>query len=113
MPREDSTGGKQKLGPISKQGDQYLRRILVVGAYAVLKQARQQPEKYPWLTRLLARRTVQGRCGGACQQDGTRRLGVAGQGRDLSGACDLRQRPDKELGDGRMRLRLCVHELQG
>jgi transposase len=56
VPREDSTGGKQKLGPISKRGDQYLRRILVVGACAVLKQARLQPEKYPWLTRLLARR---------------------------------------------------------
>ena len=35
VPREDSTGGKQKLGPISKQGDQYLRRILVVGACGV------------------------------------------------------------------------------
>ncbi len=56
VPRQDSTGGKQKLGPISKQGDQYLRRMLVVGAHAVLKLARQQPEKYPWLTRLLARR---------------------------------------------------------
>ena len=56
VPREDSTGGKQKLGPISKQGDQYLTRMLVVGAHAVLKRARQQPEKYPWLTRLLARR---------------------------------------------------------
>ena len=56
VPRQDSTGGKQKLGPISKQGDQYLRRILVVGAHAVLKRARQQPEKYLWLTRLLARR---------------------------------------------------------
>src|SRR6266851_1583606 len=32
VPRQDSTGGKQKLGPISKQGDRYLRRILVVGA---------------------------------------------------------------------------------
>ena len=51
-----STGGKQKLGPISKQGDQYLRRILVVGAHAVLKRARHQPEKYPWVTRLLERR---------------------------------------------------------
>ena len=30
-----STGGKQKLGPISKQGDRYLRRILVVGAHSV------------------------------------------------------------------------------
>ena len=56
VPREDSTGGKQKLGPISKQGDQYLRRILVVGAPAVLKRARQQPQKYPWLTQLLARK---------------------------------------------------------
>ena len=56
VPRQDSTGGKQKLGPISKRGDQYLRRILVVGAHAVLKRARHQPEKYPWVTRLLERR---------------------------------------------------------
>jgi len=56
VPREDSTGGKQKLGPISKQGDRYLRRILVVGAHAVLKRARLQPEKYHWLTQLLARK---------------------------------------------------------
>jgi transposase len=56
VPRQDSTGGKQKLGPVSKQGDRYLRRILVVGAHAVLKRARQQPEKYPWITRLLARK---------------------------------------------------------
>src|SRR5271165_2370903 len=56
VPRQDSTGGKQKLGPISKQGDRYLRRILVVGAHAVLRYARQQPEKYPWLTQLLARK---------------------------------------------------------
>ena len=33
-----------------------LTRILVVGACAVLRRARQQPEKYPWLTQLLARR---------------------------------------------------------
>jgi transposase len=56
VPRQDSTGGKQKLGPISKQGDRYLRRILVVGAHSVLRQARRNPEKYPWLTQLLARR---------------------------------------------------------
>ena len=56
VPRQDSTGGKQKLGPISKQGDRYLRRILVVGAHAVLKLARQKPEKYPWPTQLLARK---------------------------------------------------------
>jgi transposase len=54
--REDSTGGKQRLGPISKQGDRYLRRILIVGAFAVLRRARAHPEKYPWVTQLLARK---------------------------------------------------------
>jgi transposase len=56
VPRQDSTGGKQKLGPISKQGDQYLRRILIVGAHAVLRRAKENPEKFPWITQLLARR---------------------------------------------------------
>jgi transposase len=56
VPRQDSTGGKHKLGPISKQGDQYLRRILVVGAHAVLRRAKENPEKFPWITQLLARR---------------------------------------------------------
>jgi transposase len=56
VPRQDSTGGKQKLGPISKQGDRYLRRILVVGAHSVLRRAKLDPQKYPWLTQLLARK---------------------------------------------------------
>jgi transposase len=56
VPRQDSTGGKQKLGPISKQGDRYLRRLLVIGAHSVLRRARQSPQNYPWLTQLLARR---------------------------------------------------------
>ena len=87
VPRQDLTGGKQKLGPISKQGDRYLRRILVVGAHAVLKLARQKPEK-PSLAHAASRpQTVQGCGGGTCQQDGPHRLGIAGQGRPLSGAC--------------------------
>jgi transposase len=56
VPRQDSTGGKQKLGPISKQGDRYLRRILIVGAISVLRRAKENPGKFPWLTQLLARR---------------------------------------------------------
>src|SRR5436309_1744688 len=56
VPRQMSTGGKLKLGPISKQGDRYLRRILVVGAVSVLRRAKINPEKFPWVTRLLARR---------------------------------------------------------
>ena len=56
VPRQHSTGGKQKLGPISKQGDRYLRRLLVIGAHSVLRRAKQSPQNYPWLTQLLARR---------------------------------------------------------
>ena len=92
VPRQDSTGGKQKLGPISKQGDQYLRRILIVGAHSVLRRARQQPEKWP--TRL---RGSPGHCW----------PGVGPTGRP-----NLWQ-SNKGLGNGRMRLRPCVHELQG
>jgi len=56
VPRQDSTGGKPRLGPISKQSDRYLRRLLVIGAHAVLRRAKQSPQTYPWLTQLLVRR---------------------------------------------------------
>lgn len=51
VPRQDSTGGKTKLGPISKRGNGYPRRLLVNGATAVLngKNARNDP----WRARLL------------------------------------------------------------
>ena len=60
VPRQMSTGGKPKLGSISKQGDRYLRRLLVVGAVSVLRRAKLNPEKFPWITRLLARRNPLG-----------------------------------------------------
>jgi transposase len=56
VPRQHSTGGKEKLGGISKQGDRYLRRLLVVGATAVVRQARLHPEKYLWVMKLLAKK---------------------------------------------------------
>ena len=56
VPRQNSTGGKQRLGGISKQGDRYLRRLYIVGAMAVIRQARVHPEKHPWLTKLLAKK---------------------------------------------------------
>jgi transposase len=56
VPRQNSTGGKERLGSISKQGDRYLRRLLVVGATAVIRHARAHADKHPWLTQLLARR---------------------------------------------------------
>lgn len=56
VPRQNSTGGKQRLGGISKQGDRYLRRLYIVGAMAVIRQARVHPEKHPWLTKLLTKK---------------------------------------------------------
>jgi transposase len=55
VPRQNSTGGKERLGSISKQGDRYLRRLLVVGAISIVRTARMRPDKYPWVE-LLARR---------------------------------------------------------
>jgi transposase len=56
VPRQDSTGGKPRLGPISRQGDRYLRRLLVGGAVSILRRAKLDPQRHPWVTRLLARR---------------------------------------------------------
>jgi transposase len=56
VPRQNSTGGKERLGSISKQGDRYLRRLLIIGALAVIKSARTRPDKYPWVVALLGRR---------------------------------------------------------
>jgi len=56
VPRQHSTGGKERLGSISKQGDRYLRRLLVVGAISIVRTARMRPDKYPWVIELLARR---------------------------------------------------------
>jgi transposase len=55
VPRQHSTGGKQKLGGISKRGDRYLRRLLVVGATTVIRHIRAHPDKNPWLIKLLAK----------------------------------------------------------
>jgi transposase len=56
VPRQHSTGGKERLGGISKQGDRYIRRLLVIGATAVVRQARQHPQKHPWIMKLLAKK---------------------------------------------------------
>jgi transposase len=51
VPRQDSTGGKTKLGPISKRGNGYLRRLLVNGATAVLNGKNAKSD--PWRARML------------------------------------------------------------
>jgi transposase len=52
VPRQDGTGGKVRLGPISKRGNGYLRRLLVNGAMALLNSKHAQQD--PWLAKLLA-----------------------------------------------------------
>jgi transposase len=55
-PREHGTGGKQRSGGISKQGDRSLRQLLILGASARLAHARRRGVADPWLRQLLARR---------------------------------------------------------
>ena len=63
VPRQSSTGGRERLGRISKQGDQYLRWLLVAGAMSVIRQAQRRarrqtehkdPDTMPWLANMLA-----------------------------------------------------------
>ena len=57
VPRQNGSGGKERLGPISKQGDRYLRRLLVLGATAVLRHAGvRERAGGAWLAGLQARR---------------------------------------------------------
>lgn len=53
-PQQNSTGGKIKFGGISKQGDRYLRRLLVVGATAVMRHTKRKPTPITeWFNRLM------------------------------------------------------------
>jgi transposase len=56
-PKDHSTGGKTRLGKITRAGDEDLRRLLVVGATAVIQQARRsRGHPWAWLVALLKRK---------------------------------------------------------
>ncbi len=56
-PLQKSTGGKQKLGAVSKRGERRIRRLLIIGASAVVQQAsRRGAPKGSWLAQMLARK---------------------------------------------------------
>ena len=58
-PRQHSSGGRSRLGQISKRGDRYLRTLLVHGSRALLRYvARKQDPKSAWAARLMQRRHV-------------------------------------------------------
>ena len=55
VPRQNSTGGKERPGRISKQGDQYLRWLLVAGAMTIIRHAKRRgTSNLPWLANLIA-----------------------------------------------------------
>ena len=57
VPKQNSSGGKERLGNISKRGDRYLRSLFTTGALAVIRYAKTHGTRHrPWLTSLLARR---------------------------------------------------------
>jgi len=57
VPKQHTTGGKDRLGSITKQGNRYLRWLLVAGAMAVIRYAQKHgTERRPWLGRLMERR---------------------------------------------------------
>ena len=57
VPKQHSSGGRDRLGSISKQGDRYLRGLFVAGALSVIRYAKLHGIKHrPWLTALLARK---------------------------------------------------------
>jgi transposase len=58
VPRQNSSGGKERLGGITKAGNRYLRQMLVVGAMAVIRYAARHGTRRPWLVQLLARKTT-------------------------------------------------------
>ena len=59
VPRQNSTGGKERLGRITKAGDSYLRRLLVIGATGLVRYKRQTiPGGADWVNSLLARKPV-------------------------------------------------------
>lgn len=54
VPKQNSSGGKERMGGISKMGDRYVRQLLVVGATAVIRFARNKPTALTsWVNRLL------------------------------------------------------------
>jgi transposase len=57
VPKPHASGGKQKLGRVSKQGDRYLRKLLTVGATAVMRHLAGKTDRLSaWTRELMGRR---------------------------------------------------------
>lgn len=57
-PKPHSSGGKERLGRISKMGDRYIRRLLYLGAMAMITARRRRPAGDDWLWGMMQRKPV-------------------------------------------------------
>ncbi len=59
VPRQNSSGGKERLGRITKMGDRTIRRLLVIGAMSTIRWSRsKQNFAQTWLGRIIARKPI-------------------------------------------------------
>lgn len=59
VPRQNSSGGKERLGRITKMGDRTIRRLLVTGALSVIRWSRRKPDfAGSWLQKLIGRKPL-------------------------------------------------------
>jgi len=56
VPSQNSSGGKERLGGITKTGDRYVRQLLVLAALGMLRRVRKDEAVSPWLAQLLKRK---------------------------------------------------------
>ena len=95
VPKQNSSGGKDRLGSISKRGDRYLRSLFTTGALAVIRYAKIHGTKHrPWLTALLARRPTKVAAIALANKIARMTWADHGQGRTLQGtgrACGLNE----------------------
>lgn len=56
VPIQNSSGGKDRLGGITKSGDRYLRQLLMIAATGMIRRVRKDPSLSPWFADLLARK---------------------------------------------------------
>ena len=61
-PKPHSSGGKERLGKISKMGNRYIRRLLYLGAMGVIAARRRRSAGDDWLWQLLDRKPVKWTC---------------------------------------------------
>ena len=58
VPKQNTSGGKERLGGVTKQGNRYLRSMLTIGALAVIRYAQRHGTRRPWIVQLLTRRAT-------------------------------------------------------